>query len=131
MLFTIDRYVRGMTLRKSFRAVPLNVRRRQTASIPKSPAGTLLRYLGLASLIGGGLGVASLAADETGRAKLSQFVRPIAVSVRLRREREPQAGDFWRGCDDARAAGTAPIHLGEPGYRQNMDGDGDGIACEP
>jgi hypothetical protein len=120
-----------MPLRKPFRAVPLQTRRRQTASIPKSPAGTLLRYLGLASLIGGGLGVASVAADESGRAKLSQFVRPIAVSVGLRREREPQAGDLWQGCDDARAAGTAPIHLGEPGYRKDMDGDGDGIACEP
>ncbi|MDD3800234.1 MAG: excalibur calcium-binding domain-containing protein [Novosphingobium sp.] len=35
------------------------------------------------------------------------------------------------GGNDARAAGTAPIYLGEPGYRPEMDGDGDGIACEP
>lgn len=25
----------------------------------------------------------------------------------------------------------APIYSGEPGYRESMDGDGDGIACEP
>lgn len=47
------------------------------------------------------------------------------------RERPPQVGDNWGGCNDARAAGTAPIYSHEPGYRANMDGDGDGIACEP
>ena len=46
------------------------------------------------------------------------------------RTRPPQAGDHWQGCNDARAAGTAPIYEGEPGYRPDMDGDGDGIACE-
>ncbi|WP_240325632.1 excalibur calcium-binding domain-containing protein [Sphingomonas mesophila] len=24
-----------------------------------------------------------------------------------------------------------PIHRGEPGYRDKLDGDSDGIACEP
>lgn len=38
---------------------------------------------------------------------------------------------YYQGCDDARAAGAAPIHRGQPGYRDGMDGDGDGIACEP
>lgn len=33
-------------------------------------------------------------------------------------------------CADARAAGAAPLHEGEPGYRAEMDGDGDGTACE-
>ncbi|WOK37576.1 excalibur calcium-binding domain-containing protein [Sphingomonas sp. C3-2] len=38
---------------------------------------------------------------------------------------------YYAGCDDARAAGVAPIYRGQPGYREGMDGDGDGIACEP
>ena len=38
---------------------------------------------------------------------------------------------YYRRCDDARAAGAAPIHVGEPGYRQALDRDRDGIACEP
>ncbi len=46
------------------------------------------------------------------------------------RERPPQTGDVWEGCNDARAAGTAPIYSYEPGYDIKMDGDGDGIACE-
>lgn len=47
------------------------------------------------------------------------------------RIRPPKAGDVWQGCNDARAAGTAPIYSYEPGYDSKMDGDGDGIACEP
>ncbi|MET4687644.1 excalibur calcium-binding domain-containing protein [Sinorhizobium fredii] len=33
-------------------------------------------------------------------------------------------------CAAARAAGAAPIHAGEPGYRRKLDRDGDGVACE-
>lgn len=38
---------------------------------------------------------------------------------------------YYPNCDAARAAGAAPIYRGTPGYREGMDGDGDGIACEP
>ena len=37
---------------------------------------------------------------------------------------------FYSGCREVRAAGAAPLHRGQPGYRAGMDGDGDGIACE-
>lgn len=57
--------------------------------------------------------------------------KDVAVSAGMMRERAPQEGDHWHGCNDARAAGTAPIYRGEPGYREGMDGDSDGIACEP
>lgn len=38
---------------------------------------------------------------------------------------------YYSGCEEARAAGAAPLHAGQPGYRKGMDGDGDGVACEP
>lgn len=38
---------------------------------------------------------------------------------------------YFRGCDEVRAAGLAPLYRGQPGYRPGMDGDNDGIACEP
>ncbi len=38
---------------------------------------------------------------------------------------------YYSRCDEARAAGKAPIDAGQPGYREGLDGDGDGIACEP
>jgi endonuclease YncB( thermonuclease family) len=41
------------------------------------------------------------------------------------------SGVYYRNCTDARAAGAAPLYRGQPGYRPEMDGDGDGIACEP
>ena len=36
----------------------------------------------------------------------------------------------FANCAAARAAGAAPLHMGRPGYRAEMDGDGDGVACE-
>ncbi len=38
---------------------------------------------------------------------------------------------YYPNCDAARAAGVAPIRIGEPGYRRQLDRDGDGWACEP
>lgn len=38
---------------------------------------------------------------------------------------------YFRNCGEARAAGEAPIRDGEPGYRDALDHDGDGVACEP
>ncbi|MGW8567669.1 GmrSD restriction endonuclease domain-containing protein [Isoptericola sp. NPDC055881] len=40
-----------------------------------------------------------------------------------------EQGPFAR-CADARAAGAAPVRRGDPGYSSQLDGDGDGVACE-
>jgi hypothetical protein len=37
---------------------------------------------------------------------------------------------YYRNCSAARAAGAAPIHVGEPGYASHLDRDDDGVACE-
>ena len=37
---------------------------------------------------------------------------------------------YYPNCAAARAAGAAPIHVGEPGYRRKLDRDRDGVACE-
>jgi hypothetical protein len=37
---------------------------------------------------------------------------------------------YYANCDAARAAGAAPIYIGQPGYRPALDRDSDGIACE-
>ncbi|MET9027461.1 MULTISPECIES: excalibur calcium-binding domain-containing protein [Nocardia] len=39
------------------------------------------------------------------------------------------AGGAYANCDDARAAGHAPLFRGEPGYGPHLDPDGDGFAC--
>lgn len=38
---------------------------------------------------------------------------------------------YFASCHEARQAGEAPIYPGEPGFRPGLDGDSDGIACEP
>ena len=42
---------------------------------------------------------------------------------------EDRQSVHYAGCNEVRAAGTAPLFKGQPGY--SADGDGDGIACEP
>ena len=52
-----------------------------------------------------------------------------SVSARSATSSSPRV--YFRSCNEARAAGAAPLRRGQPGYRIEMDGDGDGIACEP
>ncbi|MGZ8177851.1 GmrSD restriction endonuclease domain-containing protein [Williamsia sp. SKLECPSW1] len=42
----------------------------------------------------------------------------------------PDTATYYRNCAAARAAGAAPLRVGEPGYRAALDRDGDGVACE-
>jgi hypothetical protein len=120
-----------MGFRKPFRAEPVRLgahyRRKQRA---KGQNAALL-FLSLAAAGGVLIGTASVAIGDNGMARISQTAKAVGVSTGVLRAREPQAGDHWSGCNDARAAGTAPIYEGEPGYREGLDGDSDGIACEP
>nr|WSX49257.1 excalibur calcium-binding domain-containing protein [Streptomyces sp. NBC_00974] len=36
----------------------------------------------------------------------------------------------YKNCAEAKAAGVAPIHRGQPGYAKHLDRDNDGIACD-
>jgi hypothetical protein len=64
--------------------------------------------------------------------------QPDAAAVRTLR---PSAGraprvaatptGAYRNCREAWAADAAPLYAGQPGYGAHMDGDHDGIACEP
>lgn len=40
------------------------------------------------------------------------------------------AGVYYQNCDAAEQAGAAPLTVGDPGYRSQLDGDSDGVACE-
>lgn len=40
------------------------------------------------------------------------------------------AGVPFENCTAARAAGAAPVRLGDPGYGRHLDRDGDGVGCE-
>lgn len=96
----------------------------------KDRALPILPTLLIAAVLGVALGLGSTATPPSGQSALAGQAQQLAVSSGWKRQREAQAGDAWGGCNDARSAGTFPIYRGEPGYREDMDGDGDGIACE-
>jgi endonuclease YncB( thermonuclease family) len=81
------------------------------------PLGDLMRAAGIRE---GGRGRPT--EDATGS--------PIVVT-RAARGRGSADEPYYPNCAAARAAGAAPMHRGEPGYRLGLDGDHDGIACEP
>jgi hypothetical protein len=45
--------------------------------------------------------------------------------------RDDEDDVYYENCSEARADGAESIREGEPGYREELDRDGDGIACEP
>lgn len=38
---------------------------------------------------------------------------------------------YYRNCKETWGAGAALLYRGRPGYRRELDGDVDDIACEP
>lgn len=40
------------------------------------------------------------------------------------------SGREYANCAQARAAGAAPVRVGDPGYGRHLDRDGDGVGCE-
>lgn len=38
--------------------------------------------------------------------------------------------NYYANCTAARAAGAAPVRVGDPGYARHLDRDGDGVGCE-
>jgi hypothetical protein len=56
----------------------------------------------------------------------------VAQSEQQRaRDKQIEQSVTYPGCNQVRAEGKAPLYRGQPGYRETMDGDGDGVACEP
>lgn len=65
------------------------------------------------------------------RAGTSTTAIPTSRTVVRRQGAPAESSSMWRSCAAARAAGAAPVYRGQPGYNPNLDGDHDGIACEP
>ena len=106
-----------MSFRKPFRARPARLRPHALARRRKAGHRQVKEVI-FAALFGGlAIGTVLAAGTRTG----PQYARPFA----------PPAGAWYPNCNAARAAGVAPIFEGEPGYRPELDGDSDGIACEP
>jgi len=76
------------------------------------------------AVLGAGLGIALLFTADWVTARAERLVNPSSAA--------PVSGPVIYGnCADARAAGAAPIRIGQPGYRPALDADRDGVACDP
>ncbi|WP_232307618.1 excalibur calcium-binding domain-containing protein [Sphingobium chungbukense] len=56
-----------------------------------------------------------------------------ASTVPGRRQALPSKGGgrrIFANCSAARAAGAAPVRVGDPGYGRHLDRDADGVGCE-
>ena len=47
-----------------------------------------------------------------------------------RPQRASGGATYYPNCAAARAAGAAPVRVGQPGYGRHLDRDGDGAGCE-
>lgn len=58
--------------------------------------------------------------------------RPMAQANRSSRGGDARAGGLYFGsCAEAARAGYSSMLIGTAGYREGLDGDNDGVACEP
>lgn len=55
---------------------------------------------------------------------------PLVTSKPVVTSAPAQGSTPFKNCAAAKAAGAAPVRIGDPGYGSHLDGDGDGIACE-
>lgn len=73
---------------------------------------------------------AFIAADNASPNVCSTLIVPPPPPSQPPTPTMPPVGVHYENCTAARAAGAAPIYIGQPGYRAALDGDGDGVACE-
>lgn len=64
---------------------------------------------------------------------LMDWSQPVAIGRTLVAQVRPAppVDQHFRDCDAAHAAGRFDIPSSDPSYRSRMDGDDDGLACEP
>lgn len=85
-----------------------------------------------AAAAGAAAGQAAAGQTRSGQPPAGQAPAPEAQSVAV----DPallagvQVAAGYQDCDAARAAGAAPVRQGDPGYRTELDPDGDGVACD-
>lgn len=60
----------------------------------------------------------------------THWPKPQASVVRQSLAKPTPSGVYYRNFNAAWAAGAAPLCRDQPGYRAEMDGDGDEVACE-
>lgn len=71
---------------------------------------------------------ATLTSSESSNEEPATATAQLAEPAPAAEPAAPSA--YYKNCSAARAAGAAPVHVGNPGYGSHLDRDGDGIGCE-
>jgi len=87
----------------------------------------------LAIALGAALGYlwSRVASSDVASASAAAVGAPADPAETPQQREDIEHSVYYANCAEARAAGHAPIFAGQPGYRDALDADGDGIACEP
>lgn len=113
---------------RPFRTVPIQhgrqFRRRRLLRQRRRVIGRIAMWFAVAALVGGGAGYLSVQGNSL-RERTARLLRDTGSSLSV------NSWVYYADCDQVRAAGQAPIHAGKPGYRAELDADGDDTACEP
>jgi len=118
-----------MSFKKPFRSDPVKLGQHYRAQDRANTSFQTIKFIPFAVFAGLCVFVGGLAI--TNPDKVTQLLPEGSLVVSAEDQARIENSVFYSGCDEARTAGAAPIHQGMPGYREGMDGDGDGIACEP
>ena len=122
-----------MPFRKPFRAVPIQEGKAHRDRRERREKRALIKrgvtWTAIAVGVGGTIGYLA-STGEDGRTRGSELMSRIGSSLE-HTTAKTASPVYFAYCDQARAAGVAPIYAGQPGYRPGLDADGDGIACEP
>lgn len=62
--------------------------------------------------------------------RIGTYEAPVYTAPAPPSAPQSQASVYYQNCSAARAAGAAPVYVGEPGYGRHLDRDNDGIGCE-
>ena len=97
-----------------------------------SRATQKLIYIASAALVVSSVSLNSLPGFDAREPKYMAADNPWSLaSTEAEKPEAVESSVYYARCAEARAVGRAPIRIGEAGYRDGLDGDGDGIACEP
>jgi hypothetical protein len=66
----------------------------------------------------------------THRATVTHRATPTRRATTTTARPTTDAPVYYPNCTAVRAAGKAPLHRGDPGYRSGLDRDKDGLACD-
>ena len=77
------------------------------------------------------IGAATVAALDSTPSVVTIGEEPLRPTDQAAPPDATETSVTYAGCDEVRRLGKAPLYAGQPGYRIGMDGDRDGIACEP